>query len=158
QVTFNKVECGTTGCFGFNDLGNAASSRSQGVELEGQWLPTKNLSLGTNITYLKAYYLSFPNGSRNTTQSYCATPVAFGGGAEAPYCVAQFPDGVPLVNNLTGQAVPYAPKWSGSLAIKYGISLAGDYKFTTELDPYFTTDYSTVSGDSIYRLPGYVRL
>jgi len=139
--------------FGIPFIGNAAKSRSQGVELEGQWVPAKGFSFGVNVTYLNAHFVSYPNSAQTTVQGYCATT-----GAGTPYCIRQFPRGVPVVDDLSGQATPYAPRWSGSLNVVYGIMLPGDLRFTTELDPYFTTEYSTVSGDPIYRIGGYVRL
>jgi outer membrane receptor protein involved in Fe transport len=159
QVSTNILRCFPgAGCGYSNDLANAAKARSQGVEFEGEWVPMKGLRLGANVTYLKAYYLSYPNANQTTIQGYCATPAALSGGAGTPYCLAQFPAGVPPVNDLSGQATPFAPKWSASLMASYAISLPGDFKFTTELDPYFTAYYDTVSGDPFYRVPAYVRL
>jgi iron complex outermembrane receptor protein len=155
QFIYNPI----TGTYGANsDLANAAKSRSQGVEFETQWLPMKNLSLRANVTYLHAYYVSYPNSSPNTVQAYCG----IGGGAGTPYCLAQFPAGVPRdhgvqVNDLTGQATAYAPTWSGSMTAAYGVMLPGEFKLTTELDPYFTSNYYFVSGDPFFRTGGYVR-
>jgi iron complex outermembrane receptor protein len=154
QVSVLKYNCaGAAGCGFIGDLANAAKSRSQGVEFEGQWVPMKDLRLGANVTYLKAYYLSYPNANQTTLQSYCSLP-----GSGTLYCLQQFPAGVPPVNDLSGQATAYAPKWSGSMTASYGVTLPGDFRLTTELDPYFTTNYYFISGDPIYRTGGYVRL
>ena len=158
QVSTAKINCLANNCGVINDLANAAKSRSQGVEFEGQWVPVHDFRLGANVTYLKAYYLSYPNSGQTTPQQYCGLQVAANGGAGTPYCIAQFPAGVPLINDLSGQSTAYAPRWSGSLMAAYGLKLPGDYRLTTELDPYFTTNYYFISGDPIYLTGGYVRL
>lgn len=157
QVSTNIYGCNLGGCGYLGELANAAKSRSQGMELEWQWVPVSALRLGANVTYLKAYFVSYQNANQTTLQGFCSTPVDATGGAGTSYCLAQFPAGVPPVNNLSGQATPYAPKWSGSLTAAYRILLPGDFNLTTEVDPYFTTSYDTASGDSFDRVAGYVR-
>jgi iron complex outermembrane receptor protein len=134
---------------------NAASSRSQGVELETQWAVTKDFSLGANVAYLDSRYLSYPNGNETTLQTYCGTDYVL------PYC-SQFATSGPQahVYNDSGKPTPYAPRWSGSITASYGILLPGNYRFITELRPYFTTSYWTSLGwdDVIPEAPGYVRL
>jgi iron complex outermembrane recepter protein len=114
---------------------NAAQSVSQGVELETQWLATKNLQLGANVTYLESYYVSFPNASPTTLQSYCA------GSYVLPYC-SVYPNPVPQFANLSGQTTNYAPRWSGNLTGSYSVVFPADYKLTTVIAPYFSSSYN----------------
>ena len=48
------------------EVGNAAKSRSQGIELEGQWIATQDWRFKANVTYLDAYYVSYPGAPPST--------------------------------------------------------------------------------------------
>ena len=133
-------------------VANAAVSRSQGIEFESQWAVTRNFRLLADVTYLDAYYVSYPNGPLTTLQQFCSENPA------APYCVAQFPAGAPRSADLSGQPTNYAPHWSGSVTANYSIPLPGGYEFATELSPYFTSAYNTNNGDPFYEVRAYGRL
>jgi len=115
---------------------NAAQSRSQGVEIEAQWIVVRDFRIGANVTYLDSYYVSFPNASPTTLDGFSGK----------------------TSSDLSGQRTNYAPLWSGSLSASYGISLPGDYKLTTQLSPYFTSRYYTQSPDQFYLVNAYTRL
>src|SRR6185369_4301438 len=53
---------------------NAASAISQRVEFETQWAVADELRISANVAYLDAHYVSFPNGTPNTLQTYCSYP------------------------------------------------------------------------------------
>ena len=132
---------------------NAANARSQGVELETQWVVTKDLRLAANVTYLDAYYVSYPNGSPTGLQGFCASNYVL------PYC-AKFPTSVSAGDpyNYSGQPLRFAPRWSGSVTATYSMLLPGDYKFSTELSPYFTSSYNPDVDGIFPSLGNYVRL
>jgi iron complex outermembrane recepter protein len=142
---------------------NAATSVSQGVEFESQWVATQNFRLSTNITYLDSHYVSYTNANHTTLQDYCAAPASSSGGLGTPACTALFPGGVLPYQNLSGRPTDNAPTWSGSVTASYSIPLPRDYKFTTQLSPYFTTGYF-LSGDQgetddpLEHVGGYARL
>jgi iron complex outermembrane recepter protein len=116
---------------------NAAASRSQGVEIEGQWLPVRSLRLGANITYLDSYYISFPNA--------------------APTALEQI-EGF-NVQDLSGHPTEYAPRWSGSLSGAFTTTVGEGMKFTAALMPFFTSSYDILaSEDPAGRQADYVRL
>jgi outer membrane receptor protein involved in Fe transport len=117
-------------------VGNAAESRSQGVELEAQWVVAHDFRLGANVTYLDSYYVSYAVAPDTTLAK-------FNGAASS---------------DLTGQATQYAPRWSGSVSASYGVALPGNYKLTSQLNPYFTSSYLTQSGDPFFLVHSYVRL
>jgi iron complex outermembrane receptor protein len=135
---------------------NAANSVAQGVELEGQWVATRNFRLSTNVTYLDSHYVDYTNAANTTLQSFCkATPANSA-------CIAMFPAGV-LPQNLSGRPTDEAPTWSGSLTATYSAPLAGGYKLTTQVSPYFTSGYffsgdSGATDDPLAHFGGYVRL
>jgi iron complex outermembrane receptor protein len=156
QVSDLKFTSSAIGNGFINEVANAAKSRSRGIELEGQWAATRDVRLGANITYLNARFTSFPNSAPNTLQTYCLglTQASY---AATSQCAA-YPFPVPQVEDLSGQPTPFAPSWSGSLTAAYSVSLPRDLKFTTEIDPYFTTRYESVSGEPLSAIAGYVRL
>lgn len=115
---------------------NAASSRSEGVEAEAQWLVAPIFRLSGNVTYLDAKYRSYPNGPATFNQA---------AGIDVPGCVVQ-PSGVcvgaPLgVQDLTGRPTTSAPKWSGSFTATLDAPISADYSFIAEVTPYFTSSY-----------------
>ena len=135
-------------------VANAAASRSQGVELEAQWAISRDLRLSANVTYLDSTYVNFPNAPPGTLQGFCATDYVL------PGC-SVYPNPVPPIANLAGQRTQYAPLWSGSVTASYSMLLPREYKFTTELSPYFTSSYygaSASGNDPFFRVDSYVRL
>jgi iron complex outermembrane recepter protein len=118
------------------EVGNAGSARSQGVELESQWVITKEFRVSANVTYLDSYYVSFPDAS--------ATTLALFNGVQ--------------VSDLSGQATQYAPRWSGSLNARYTLFLPGGFQFITQASPYFSSRYFIQSGDPFYIVDAYTRL
>jgi len=118
---------------------NAGTSRSQGIELETQWVITRDLRLSANVTYLEAYYLSFPNALQTPLQTFCARNNA---NNTIPQCNAVFPNPVAPAADLSGQPTKNAPRWSGSVTASYSALLPGDFKFTTQVSPYFTSSYT----------------
>jgi outer membrane receptor protein involved in Fe transport len=117
---------------------NAAASRSQGVELEGQWAISESFRLAANATYLDAYYVSYPN----------VTPTAL-----------QTLQGL-RVQDLSGRPTQFSPDWSGSLTATYSTAMLGEDRLTMELNSYFSSKYyvAAVDDDLIGRQNGYVRL
>ena len=135
---------------------NAAESVSQGVELEGRWVTSRNFRLAANITYLDAYYVDYTSAGDTTLQSFCAATYVM------PGC-SQFPNPTPPFQNLSGRPTDFAPKLSGSVTVQYVAPILGNLLFTTDVSPYFTSSYF-LSGDlggtddPLDRVPGYVRL
>jgi outer membrane receptor protein involved in Fe transport len=138
------------------ELTNAASSRSQGVELEAQWAVNSAFRLSANVTYLDSYFVNFPNAQLPVLESYCGT-LNQADFAATPQCsVYKYP--IPSIASLTGQPTSYAPRWSGSLSASYSLSLPNNYRLTSELRPFFTTNYfQGASNDFTQYVSGHVR-
>jgi iron complex outermembrane recepter protein len=116
---------------------NAAASRSQGIELEAQWIAGQYFRLSTDLTYLNSYYVNYPN----------ASPTAL-----------QTADGL-AAQNLSGQPTEYAPTWSGSVTGAFTARLPNGLKFTAAAIPFFTSSYYVLaSEDGPSRQNEYVRL
>ena len=116
---------------------NAASSRSQGVEVEAQWAVNSNFRLGINVTYLDAYFVDYADG---------------------PPTGIQNAQGISS-QNLSGRRTPYSPKWSGSMSAAYLTPVFGKYQFRAELTPFYSDAYfSGVGSDPLGRQKAYTRL
>ena len=133
---------------------NAASSQSQGIELETQLAVTPAFRLGANVTYLDSKYTSFPDSSPPTLQNACANSYV------VPACSA-FAKPVAAIADVTGQRTPYSPTWSGNVSASYSFDFGSDYRLTIRANPYFTSGYyadGANGNDPFFRVPGYVRL
>jgi len=135
---------------------NAASSRTQGVELSAEWV-LSGFRFQTAVTYLDARYLNFPGVQLTAAQSYCHAAAT----AKTPGCVQEFPNGVPALQDLAGRPTTFAPTWSGSVTTSYTVALPRGYHFITEADVNATTTYFYGIGgndDPGLQQPGYARL
>jgi iron complex outermembrane receptor protein len=129
---------------------NAANSRSEGAELETQWLISNDFRLGANITYLESYYASYPRATQVTLQSFCSQNYVL------PYC-SIYSTPVQQFTDRSGETTPFAPRWSGNLVASYSVALPGSLKLTTEVDPYFSSSYNN-QDPYILGTSAYVRL
>jgi iron complex outermembrane receptor protein len=120
---------------GFAVVRNAASSRSQGVELESQWAPVEMFRLTANVTYLDSTYRDFANASPNSLQQ--ATGIK--------------------VQDLSGAATAYSPKWSGSLSALVTVPVASEWKLSGELSPFYSSSYIVLPGEAPTTQGSYVR-
>jgi iron complex outermembrane recepter protein len=135
QVSFAQIPAG--GGPPILGIKNAATSRSQGVELENQWVVNRNFRLSANVTYLESFYISYPGGDATILQEYHG---------------AQFQD-------LSGQATEFAPRWSGSVNAAYTMFLPSGLKFITEVSPFFSSRYYLHDNDDPFFEQGpYARL
>jgi iron complex outermembrane recepter protein len=141
---------------------NAAKARSRGLELELDWLPTKRLTFGGSLSILDATYTSFPDaplpfGTSILVTDPSAAATIVNGVTVAPAGQRRvFAPGFNcgLVNgtggtgqaaaafacDLTGNKVPYSPKYQGSLSVAYDLFIA-DMKFTPLLAVTFSDSF-----------------
>lgn len=89
------------GSFGFN-VGNAAKTRVQGLELDGRWAATDTLTLGYSYSWLDFVFTDFTNG--NCYNRQVPNSVIVGGVQMCDY---------------TGESGQYTPKHSVSLSLDY---------------------------------------
>jgi outer membrane receptor protein involved in Fe transport len=79
---------------------NAGSAKVDGVELDLRWRAARDLTLGANVAYLDSRYGTFLTGPCRAGQT------------AATGCVGGFQD-------LSGETLPFAPEWAGSLELDY---------------------------------------
>ena len=112
-----------------SNIRNAAESRSQGVELEAKWQVSENFRLAGNLTYLDAYYVSYPDAGASLLGLFNAAVTG---------------DTNLNVQDLSGRPTQYSPDWSGSLTATFNTPLPGGYQLTAELNPYFSSGYHII--------------
>lgn len=122
---------------------NAGSSESEGVELQVEWVATKELRLSLGIAYDDAHYVSYPNVTATQLQQL---------------------EGF-ASQDLSGRPTAFAPLWSGNLTGSYRASLPGGFHLTTMVITYFTSSYfldgtddPTVAQGAYTRLDGRLSL
>lgn len=109
----------------------------------------------TAVTYLNARYLSYPNVTLTAAQTFCRA------NSKLAACVAEFPKGVAVVQDLSGQPTTFAPTWSGSATAAYNFALPRGYHFITEADVFGSTRYffgNNGTDDPEQMQPGYARV
>ena len=148
---------------------NAAKARARGFELEFDWLPTKQLTVGGTLSILDAKYTSFPDaplpfGTSILVTDPSAAATVVNGVTIAPAGQRRvFAPGFKcgLVNgtggagqaaatfacDLSGNRVPYSPKYQGSLSVGYDLFIGG-----MKITPIVAATFS----DSFYGQPANV--
>jgi iron complex outermembrane recepter protein len=96
-------------------VNNAASARSRGLETELRWQLGESLRLGVAAALLDARWLSFPE-AQCTALDLAQAP--------NPGCQVSAVSGL-LVQDLSGQPLPMAPRWSGNLSLDWQGTLSG---------------------------------
>jgi iron complex outermembrane receptor protein len=107
---------------GIQLLTNAGQLRSQGVELEVDTTPVKNLTIDFNSAYIDARYTDFPNAPcylYQTAAQGCGSGLNGAG------------------QNLSGVSAPDTPTFSYNVSANYDIALAN-----VPFDAFVRTDYS----------------
>lgn len=108
---------------------NAGDIRSQGVEIEGGWHPTRHFALDAAFAYLDATYLSNLNAP--------GLPACTG----TPTC--------PTTQNLSGKTLPFAPKIQFSVRPSItNIELGGDFTGTVRTNFSYTSHYLTTNDNN----------
>lgn len=116
---------------------NAASSRTQGIELESAWVPNQHIHLAVSATYDAARYIRYPNVTPNPFQQFSGQ----------------------TVQDLSGRPTEYAPDWSGTLTASYASHVFGPFQLTTEVSTMFSSSYFLDGNDNpLLRQGSYARL
>lgn len=120
-----------------NFIRNAAASRSQGVEIESQWIVSPMFRVGVAGTYLDSKYERYPNAGPTYAQQLAGR----------------------TSQDLSGHRTLYAPKWSGNVTATLTVPVSSSYELTAEAIGILSTRYQTYSTDDpLTAQPGYGRL
>ena len=99
--TFNDLQLSSFNGVGFT-VRNAAKARSRGVEAEAEFAVVDGVTIGGNLAYLDAYYVSYLNAPCYANQTAALGCVTTGGSRG---------------QDLSGHTLAYSPNWSGSLFV-----------------------------------------
>ena len=111
---------------------NAASSVTQGAELDITWQLSDSLLLDFHGAYLDAEYDDRRNGQCTTSQT----------AGIVPGC--DFTDPRNPRQDLTGAPLPYAPDWSGNIGLTHLYNFSNDFSLRTNLTWIFSDEFNTV--------------
>lgn len=100
-------------------VSNAGSAKVDGVELDMRWRAAQNLTLGGSVAYLDSRYGTFLTGPCKVGQT------------AADGCVGGF-------QNLSGESLPFAPEWTGSLEIDYARSIGPDLRVSAHCEAVYS--------------------
>jgi iron complex outermembrane receptor protein len=114
---------------------NAASARTQGVELAVEWFASDRMQLRANASYIDAYFLNYKNGPATLAQ--------------------QFQD--IESRDLSGQSTGISPPLSASLTATLTQPLPRSLNFIAEVNPYFSSRYDMMD-DPLGHQTSYIRL
>jgi len=119
-------------------VGNAGEAVSQGVELDGRWLATEQLTIGGAVAYLDAYYEEFTGATCTVVQAF--DPL------NNPGCLR--PDGSNIAlpgesggQDLGDETLLFAPDWSASINAQYVVPLSSGLALITALDANYTDEF-----------------
>ena len=116
---------------------NAASARSQGIELGSTYRVNRYLSFSADVAYLDSRFLNYPNGGCTVLQTLAK--------------------GLACSQDLSGKRRPFAPEYSGNVGASLTIP-AGEYRVRIDPNLYFVTDYNEQAGnDPLYIQKGYAK-
>jgi iron complex outermembrane recepter protein len=116
---------------------NAASSRSQGVELGTEYRWSRYASVSSDLAYLDARYLSFPDATCTALGNYLSAN---------------------CVQNMSGKERAYAPHVSGNVRANFNYPVRSyDIRFSPTV--YFTSSFfESATADPTLEQGGYAKL
>lgn len=160
-------------------LFNAARSKANGLDLEGEWRVTRDFTVGGNLSLLDAKYTSFPDapGPIAITQLVAApgapatvvdgvtiapagTTRVFAPGYNCGLIRGTGTGGVPAAYgcDLTGNRIPYAAERSGSVYASYTFGLGGLGTLTPTVVVNFNSGYyGQIYNTDVEKVGSYVK-
>lgn len=109
-------------------VGNAAESTSQGIEAEGRWQATQNLTLSLSMAYLNSEYDDFKDANCSGEQKRADNP--------SPGC-----DPITESQDLTGKDTPHAPEWAGTFIADYIHPVGDSLEFRANVDVIYSDEF-----------------
>jgi iron complex outermembrane receptor protein len=106
-------------------IGNAASAEVKGVEVEGQWLATDNLTINASAAFTDAKFDEFKDAQ---------CPIASDGSQEDPACV----DGQ---GDLSGRQIERAPEVEVNIGAAWSKNITPNLIFDAKVDGYYSSEY-----------------
>jgi len=125
---------------------NAASATSRGIEADGQWAATDNLTFGASVAWLDATYDDFANAT-------CTAPQQIAHAAETGR-----PPGS-CTQDLSGRDLQFSPEFAGNFNAEYTTMLANNYTLSIQGNINYSGSYYTAQDlDPLSRQSSYAKL
>ncbi|PKI16195.1 TonB-dependent receptor [Colwellia sp. 12G3] len=121
------------GSVGFN-VGNAASSIQQGVDVELIWVATDDLRITANAEYLDFTYDEFNNASCSFSENPLGTANPENNRNECDW---------------SGQQLPWVAKYTSVIAAEHTWEVSSDYNLTNMLSVSYKSEHTTSSDNEI---------
>ncbi|ARS29481.1 TonB-dependent receptor [Sphingomonas sp. KC8] len=110
----------------FISVTNVGGLRTQGVEMELNWQPSRRFNAGVNLAYLDSYYKDYANAGCTAAQSVEASQ-----------------QGVSVcVQDLSGESPPFAPRWAGNVHASYNHPISDTLEFNADASLAFSGSYN----------------
>jgi iron complex outermembrane receptor protein len=119
QVTFTNIANGG------QQVQNAASAKTYGLEFDGEFALTNGLMLSAGADWLHARFTNYPAAT-------CYVPAAVG--LSTGNC------------NLSGYPLPDAPNFNGFLGLAYNFNLPGGWDANLSINGKYTSEYNFNAG------------
>ena len=128
------------GALGFN-VGNAAKAEVKGLEVDGRWQASQNLTLSGSVAYTDFEFKEYFNG-----QCY----------------IGRTPDG-PLADDgfcdYSGQTNQLVSDWQGTIGVDHVYPVNDSVELKTSVDMFFTSTYNaSASNDPALQQDGYAKI
>jgi outer membrane receptor protein involved in Fe transport len=148
---FDNVQVSTfDGNSGFL-VGNAAKTEVYGMELDGQYLITEELTFSGAVAYLDATYDSFPDAACNEPQ---VLDWVASGGTRAS-----------CVQDLSGKSLQFSPEWSANLSLDYAVFVGDNMELKLGADAMYSDEYEVANDldpvlkqDSFWKIDARIQL
>ena len=127
---------------------NAGGFEAKGVEIDGSFQATRNLSFNGGVTYSDAQFTDYVTS--------CPTPITVAGGAElAAVCNAPGSTSSTPLYQAAGQPLPGAPRYTANFGVSYQHPIASSLRFDGSVNAYYRSSTQNSVGDPGTRMGGY---
>ena len=113
----------------FITIANVGGLRTQGIEAGVVWQISDDLQFGADVAYLDAAYQDYANAGCTALQAL----------------EAQNAGQVGCSQNLTGEAPPFAPEYSGNIRLAYETPIGNSLKFSVDGAMNFSGGYHVIA-------------
>jgi iron complex outermembrane receptor protein len=132
-------------------VGNAAESQTTGIEVDGMFAATDELTLSASIAYLDATYKSFTDAA--CSEALFVAEIAAGGSRAT------------CVQDLSGETLQYAPEFSGNISASYVTPIGDNMQLRMGVDARYSAEFevandldANLTQDSYWKANAYIGL
>ena len=136
HVQYEDLQVSVFDGVGFQ-VGNAAESTSQGIEIDGRWQVTESIIIGGAAAYLDSEYDEYDTAPCTWLQSRVTSP---------------------CTQDLAGESTNFAPRYSGNLNVEYVTPVTDNLLFSARVDvSYRDSMFTQGDNDPLDELPSFTK-